>query len=155
MQSPLEGRTLVWLSWDQPSVFTAATLQMLGDHVAAGDVRLQLVRPSSLDELSQYVQRQPTSLVTITISQQAEIAAACKTFGLIRGRIEQPLCVAFLDVELLVNIAMLLEAGAQIVVSQLPSWQRALPNVLLRAPLTKQGFHPLTSNLIDRLPWGS
>ncbi len=152
MPSLLEGQSLVWLSWDELGVFTAATRQMLTEHLAEMAVTLQLQRPANLEELTQLVQRQPTSLVTLKITQQLEIAGACKTFARIRGRIDQPICVAFLDVDLLENVPLLLEAGAQIVVSQLPSWQRSLPNIVSKVPLTRQGSHPLTSGLLDRLP---
>ncbi len=152
MPSLLEGQTLVWLSWDELGTFTAATRQMLTEHLAEKAVTLQLLRPASLEELTQLVQRQPTSLITLKISKQLEIAAACKTFARIRGRIDQPICVAFLEVDLLENIPLLLEAGAQIVVSQLPSWQRSLPNIVARAPLTRHNSHPLVSGLLDRLP---
>jgi hypothetical protein len=153
MQTHLDGRTLVWLSWDERGVFTAATRQMLLEHYAAMPVKLQLVHPPSIDELPQFAQRHFASLVTLVIGQQSEIAAACKTFVRLRGGLDQPVCVAFLDAELLENVGLLLEAGAQVVVSQLPSWQRTLSRVLAIAPLSKRGFHPLTSGLIDRLPW--
>lgn len=152
MSSLLEGQTLVWLSWDELGVFTAATRQMLNDQLADTAVNLQVIRPASPDELTLYVQRQPTSLVTFTINQHGDLATACKAFARIRGRIDQPVCVAFLAMELTENIALLMEAGAQVVLSQLPSWQRALTKVIATAPLAKQGFHPLTSGLIDRLP---
>ena len=154
----LEGRTLVWLSWDEAGVFTAATRQMINDVLerkatAEQPVKLQLIRINAFEQVSQSVQRQPISLITLVICQQTEIAAACKTFASFRGRIDQPVCVSFLRHELLENVGLLLEAGAQIVVTQLPSWQRCLPRIISRAPLTKHGFHPLTTGLLDRLPW--
>ena len=155
----LEGRTLVWMSWDESGVFTAATRHMLIDildrkvNPAESPIKLQLIRANSLDDVTQTVQRQPTSLVTIVVHQHAEIAVACKAFAKIRGRIDQPICVVYIRCELLENVGLLLEAGAQVVVSQLPSWQRVLPRVLARVPLSKQGFHPLTTGLVDRLPW--
>ncbi len=153
MEDLLGGRSLVWVSVDELGVFTAATRKMLTDHFANEAVKVQLVRTENSEELAQIVQRQVTGLVTLIIQQTSEIPAACKSLWRIRGRLDQPVCVCFIAAEMIEHVPLLLESGAQIVVSQLDTWQRALTRVLDRVPLSKQGFHPLTAGLIDRLPW--
>ena len=153
MEHLLEGKSLVWVSADELGVFTAATRKMLMDHFAKEAVKVQLIRAENTEELSQLAQRHATGLVTLVLRQAGEIPAACKSLWRIRGRLEQPICVCFLTTEMIDHVPLLLESGAHIVVSQLDAWQRALPRILSRAPLSKQGFHPLTGSLVDRLPW--
>lgn len=152
MDHLLEGKSLVWISVDELGVFTAATHRMLVDHFANQAVKVQLIRAENSDDLATLVQRQVTGLVTMVLRQTSEIPAACKVLWRVRGRLEQPTCVCYIAAEMIDHVPLLLESGAQVVVSQLDSWQRALVRVLNRAPLSKQGFHPLTAGLVDRLP---
>jgi len=153
MENLLQGKSLVWVSADEFGVFTAATRKMLTDHFSNQAVKVQLVRAENRDDLAQLTQRQVTGLVTLVLQVSAEIPAACKSLWRIRGRLEQPICVCFITVGMIEHVPLLLESGAQIVVSQLDAWQRALTRILSRVPLSKQGFHPLTAGLVDRLPW--
>jgi len=153
MQHLLDGKSLVWLSFDEVGVFTAATHRMLSDHFADQAIKVLWIRAENVEELSQLALRQAAGLVTFVVQQPSEIPAICKSLWRIRGRSEQPICACFLSAELIDYVALLLEAGAQVITSQLDSWQRALPRVLARSPLSKQGFHPLTAGLVDRLPW--
>ncbi len=153
MEHLLEGKSLVWVSADELGVFTAATFKMLTDHFANQAVKVQLIRAPNTDELAQLSQRQVTGLVTLVLQLPSEIPAACKSLWRIRGRLEQPICACIIAAEMIDHVPLLLESGAQVVVSQLDAWQRALTRILIRAPLSKQGFHPLTAGLVDRLPW--
>ena len=153
MKNLLEGKSLVWISVDEIGVFTAATRKMLTDHFSDQAVKVQLLRAENSDDLAQLTQRQVTGLVTLVLQQPSEIPSACKSLWRIRGRLDQPVCVCFVSPEMIEHVPLLLESGAQIVVSQLDAWQRALSRILSRAPLSQQGFHPLTAGLVDRLPW--
>ena len=153
MEHRLAGKSLVWISSDELGVFTAATRKMLTDHYSNQAVKVQLIRAENPDDLSQHAQRQVTGLVTLVLQQAGEIPAACKSLWRIRGRLGQPICACCIAPEMFEHVPLLLESGAQIVVSQLDAWQRALTRILSRVPLSKQGFHPLTAGLVDRLPW--
>lgn len=153
MENLLDGKSLVWVSHDEIGVFTAATRKMLVDHFASQAVKVQLIQAQSADDLSQLAQRQVTGLVTLVLQQASEVPAACKSLWRIRGRLDQPICACLITPEMIEHVPLLLESGAQIVVSQLDVWQRALPRVLTRVPLSNQGFHPITAGLVDRLPW--
>ncbi len=155
MEHLLEGRSLVWISVDELGVFTAATRKMLTDHYANQAVKVQLIRAENSDDLPQIVQRQVTGLVTLVIPQASEVPAACKSLWRVRGRLDQPICVCLITPEMVEHVPLLLESGAQIVVSQLDAWQRAITRLLGRVSLSKQGFHPLTAGLVDRLPWST
>lgn len=151
MEHLLEGKSLVWVSADELGVFTAATHKMLVDFFATQTVKVHLIRAENTDDLAPLVQRQLTGLLTLVLRQPGEIPAACRSLWRVRGRLQQPVCVCFIAAEMIDHVPLLLESGAQIIVSQLDSWQRALERVLSRAPLSKQGFHPLTAGLLDRL----
>ena len=155
MENLLEGKSLVWVSLDEVGVFTAATRKMLVDHFVNQAVKVQLLQAENADDVSQITQRQVTGLVTLVLQQASEVPAACKSLWRIRGRLDQPICVCLIAPEMIEHVPLLLESGAQVVVSQLDVWQRALPRVLSRVPLSNQGFHPITASLVDRLPWAS
>jgi hypothetical protein len=155
MENLLEGKSLVWVSLDEVGVFTAATRKMLVDHFADQAVKVQLLQAETADDVLQITQRQVTGLVTLVLQQASEVPAACKSLWRIRGRLDQPICVCLIAPEMIDHVPLLLESGAQVVVSQLDVWQRALPRVLSRVPLSNQGFHPITASLVDRLPWSS
>ena len=155
MENLLEGKSLVWVSLDEVGVFTAATRKMLVDHFVNQAVKVQLIQAENADDVSQITQRQVTGLVTLALQQASEVPAACKSLWRIRGRLDQPICVCLIAPEMIEHVPLLLESGAQVVVSQLDVWQRALPRVLSRVQLSNQGFHPITAGLVDRLPWSS
>jgi hypothetical protein len=155
MENLLEGKSLVWASLDEVGVFTAATRKMLLDHFAEQAVKIHLLQVDNAENLAQTTQRQATGLVTLVILQASEIPAACRSLWRMRGKLDQPLCVCVIAPELIEHVPLLLESGAQIVVSQLDVWQRALARILSRVQLSNQGFHPITAGLTDRLPWPS
>ena len=153
MQHVLEGKSFAWVSLDAVGVFTAATRKMLNDHFADQAIKVHLIRADLSDDLSAVLQRQVTGLVTIVLQHESEVPSACRALWRVRGRLEQPICACYISHDLVDSVPVLLEAGAQTVVSKIDIWQRALPQIIARAPLSKQGFHPLTAGLIDRLPW--
>ena len=155
MENLLEGKSLVWVSLDEVGVFTAATRKMLVDHLANQAVKVQLIQAGNAEDLSQITQRQVTGLVTLVMQDASEVPATCKSLWRMRGRLDQPICVCLIAPEMVEHVPLLLESGAQIVVSQLDVWQRALTRVLSRVQLSNRGFHPITASLIDRLPWPS
>jgi hypothetical protein len=169
MQNPLEGRSLVWLSLDANSVFTAASLTMIKSYYQEsesnssgnGVVATRLAKFETWESLNHALfgtgqsEFTSTGLVTLVIRDASDVANAAKLLWRLRGLTSHPLSVCYLDTELRESIGLLLEAGAQIVISQLPSWQRILPRVLAKVPLCQRGFHPLTRGLVDRLPWST
>ncbi len=153
MQPLLGGRSLIWISSDEVGVFTAATRKMLCDHYEHQAIRVQLMLPAGPEELLQLAQRHAVGLITLVVQQPTDVPGVCRILVRMRGRLEQPVCACFVAPELIENVPTMLEAGAQVIASQLAMWQRALPRALTLAPLSKQGFHPLTAGLVDRLPW--
>ncbi len=153
MQHSLDGKTFVWISWDAAGIFTAATRKMLTEQIVDNATQLQLIRAASLDDLPTLMQRQVTGLLTFVVQHESEVPAACRALWRVRGRLAQPICACFVSPDLIDTIAVLLEAGAQVVTSRLDVWQRALPPIIAKAPISTHGIHPLTAGLISRLPW--
>ena len=153
MQPLLDGKSLIWISLDEVGVFTAATNKMLHDHYEHQAIKVQLLIAATPDDVMQLAQRHVVGLITLVLQQPLDAPAACRVLMRMRGRLAQPVCVCFLAPDRIETIPALLESGAQVIVSQLSVWQRALPRTLARAPRSKQGFHPLTAGLVDRLPW--
>ncbi len=153
MQPLLDGKSLIWISLDEVGVFTAATRKMLLDHYERQAIKVQLLIAATPDDVLQMAQRHVVGLITLVLQQPIDVPAACRVLTRMRGRLEQPVCVCFISPGMIESVPVLLESGSQVIVSQLSVWQRAVPRTLAQAPLSKQGFHPLTASLIDRLPW--
>ena len=153
MQHVLDGKSLAWVSVDALGVFTATTRKMLNECFTNQAVKVHLIRAAMTDDLQAVVQRQVTGLLTIVVQNEAEVPAVSRALWRVRGRVDQPICVCFLSHELHESVPILLEAGAQVVVSQIDVWQRALKQIAEHAPLSTHGFHPLTAGLVGRLPW--
>ncbi len=153
--------TLIWLSCDPIGLFNAATRSMM-PRLLAEDVELQFVYFDRLEQLDQALDDSAgvlhdCGLVTLAIVDMRDVGVACRLLAkLNRVQIRasrRPICVCFVPTTLEESAGLLMEAGAQIVVSQLPSWQQALPSLLRKLPLCYSGSHPLTKGLVDRLPW--
>lgn len=154
MSDLLDGKALHWLAWDEAGVVTAAMATMLRDILSDRPVRLQLQIAATPEGLAKASSRQPCGLASWCLADEVHLPAVCKAIISLCQKYPKPICVCFVDQPRADSIAILLEAGAQIVVSQLPSLQRSMPQILAAAPLSTYGYHPLTSGLVERLPWG-
>lgn len=149
--SELTGETLVWVSYDRGQVFSAALEGMLASALE-GSCRLQLHLVSSAEDCPGLVEQHRAGLVTLVLAQDDEVAAMRV---LRRLQLRSPNCVrcVYYPLNLTLEEIRLREAGAQIVAQQIPWMQKQLPNILALAPRRSGGNHPLTSGLVDRLPW--
>ncbi len=152
MSSILQGKCLTWVTFDPDLSFSAAMRSMMIVQFAGQPVRVQVDVAQSLEESAQWVCHRQSSLLTIVVDDAAALAAA-KCLWQCRQRSQTTLRIAISRTSSREFVALLAEAGAQIVVSEVPSLQRMLPQILERIQLKAAGFHPLTSGLMDRLPW--
>jgi hypothetical protein len=146
-------KILVWASWDGPGVVSAALQSMLADGLAGQATRMRLLRATGPEHLAQLVAQQAIGLAVWIVGNDSELLATCKAIDLARSQAASPVCVCFVKPAWSACTPILLEAGAQIVVHELPSLQRVLPRILASAPFSSQAGHPLTTGLIERLPW--
>lgn len=151
----LHGKVLRWASWDPKHFVTAAarTLIERSPLVGQAEVFAELNRTETLAELRDLVACTEISLVFWACHTSADMPAVADSIREIATLWPECRRVCYLNCQLAEHAAIFVEAGAQSVVSQLPSLQGSLPSILESAPLFSQGFHPLTTGLVQRLPW--
>lgn len=151
MSHLIYGQTLVWVSYDPARVFSAGLKSIL-DGLLDQDCRVEVVLASSLEQTVGLVEQTRCGLLTLVLGANDELPAM-RVLRRVQTRVSECVrCVYFPEL-LQLDRLRLQEAGAQIVLDQIPLLQAVLPNVLIRAPRRSGGNHPLTTGLIDRLPW--
>jgi hypothetical protein len=116
-------------------------------------VTCRLIQANDLDAIPEIVRRQNVGLLLWVFRQPEDLRGICTSLLQVEQAPQRPARACFVAAELASHVPILMEAGAQIVVGQLPSLQQALPRLCAAAPLTSHGCHPLTSGLMARLPW--
>lgn len=163
MSELLQGQALVWAIYDPPGVLTAAIQGILAELVESEPILPTMERvddPREFLDVAQAFQpaspTQPTAglgLAIANLGSAPELPAVCSAFQALRRIALPPICLAHVPSELSSCMPVLAEAGAQIVVRQLPSLQYAIEAILGKIPRGTQGYHPLTNALVERLPW--
>lgn len=149
MANLFDGKTLHWAAYDPSRVIATAVHSLLKELLS--------------DETSQHFtladtpQDVPTNrdlgLAVWRVDSLDDWPGICAALATLASRNSRTVRIAYLSSEHADRAATLVEAGAQIVVSQLPSLQSALRICLSKAHFAQQSFHPLTSHLVSRLPW--
>jgi hypothetical protein len=146
----LFGETLTWVTYDAARTVSAALRSMLRD--ALDNVRLEILPAATAEEAAALVEQQRAGLLTLVVAE-ADWAGACKALRRVQVRRGTCLRCVYVTQPEMTDDLRLHEAGAQIVVDQIPWLQRLVPRIIERAPRKSGGSHPLTAGLIDRLPW--
>jgi hypothetical protein len=166
MSELLTGRCLNWICFDQRGLLAAHLNDLLEEWTSADsrstDSALSQRMVLHATEWTGDLWRIPLrsclasngiGLAAWSISDAAEFEAACRSLRVTREAAQPVQRLSLLAPELTELLPILLEAGAQTVVSQLPSLQKELVQLLTHARLSNRGYHPLTSGLLERLPW--
>ena len=169
MPEQLCGQCLNWICLDRRGLLTAHLRNLLQSWVTrhrsgtTADVhpirqRLVLHAAEWTGELWQQPLRSHLAstglgLIAWSIEDIDEFEAGCASLRFARDAAHPVQRLCFLSPSLNSLTPIVLEAGAQSVVSQLPSLHTELSQLLTRVCLSSQGFHPLTSGLLERLPW--
>ena len=160
----LTGQALVWRSSDQSGVISALVHSVLGELLRGLPIRVihqSTSQDAPVHESNSY------GLGVWRIETADQLETVCLELSNSRSAFFddadlKSVCIVFLEPELEDCVPVLLEVGAQIVVTDVPSLYQALKSLFPRpsnseisfkVPLSSQGFHPLTSGLIERLPW--
>jgi hypothetical protein len=178
----LHGRALLWGIWDPAGVVAAALNDMLNCHMldnqlldyrpvsAQGEtsptpaIRARMLRGESPEQLEQLANQRTLGLATWVLAASTEepadppvtiqqVTAVCQAVASLRDKHSRTICVCLLDPWSSHHFGMLVAAGMQLTVSDLPSLHRGLPRIVAQAPLASHGYHPLTTGLVSRLPW--
>ncbi|QDV28119.1 hypothetical protein [Aureliella helgolandensis] len=154
----LYGQALNWVSWDPNGVVTASVSSMLegldwSRLCGPTPVLPRLLPLEELGDLPEVVSGQQVGLALWVHRDPNELSPLIHSISLLRARAAEVYRVAYLQPELAGQASIFVEAGAQVVVTRLPSLQRVLPRIIALAPRSASGFHPLVAGLLERLPW--
>lgn len=147
----IHGRGFIWTTYDPAGWLTAAVQETLQKLLQEEPVKLRWVRmvqPGDVLDISPAV-----GLAIWHVTTVEETQPVCDALSGASRQNEAPVRVVYLQPSMADWLPILLEAGAQIVVSQLTFLQDALVRAAHRAPRSRHGFHPLTAGLAQRLPW--
>jgi hypothetical protein len=92
-------------------------------------------------------------LAVWSVTDQSEVAATCIALENQRRQHPQVFLLVFLASEFAEYRGQMIEAGANYVVLHICQLQTVLVKVLNRLRVCHEGHHPLTSGLLNRLPW--
>ncbi|MFN0076826.1 MAG: hypothetical protein ACKVY0_10145 [Prosthecobacter sp.] len=148
----LLGESLVWVTFDPARTVSAALRWMLQAEYVDRDVRLDIQEASSVEEAGRLSEQLKAGLFTLVLAEE-DLAGACKALRRVQARQRSCVRCVYVTQRELVSDARLLEAGAQIVIDQIPWMQRIVPRLAEQAPRRSGGNHPITMGLVDRLPW--
>lgn len=181
--SLLSGKALVWNVQDKSGISAAVAHRVLQESLKDAPVRVIRRKLDPQDRQTSGLQVGLTLWRLEKPNELAAICDGIRTFQPLDGlRSNRAVCVVFIEPEFVDCTGILLESGAQIVVRDVPSLEsvlrqlvaplastqpgenrgslaaksvevvpRRLPECTI--PLSTRGFHPLTSGLVDRLPW--
>jgi uncharacterized protein YaaQ len=155
MSAVLFGRSLIWSCHDVSGIVSAATASILKDLL-----QQHSIRPWRLSTTrAGFVENANTDLVLglsiWRLSRIEDLRPVALAVDSCRRRTPRPICVVYCELPLQALVPILCESGAQLVVSSVPSLQQCIERNINCIPLARQGFHPLTSGLVERLPWSS
>ncbi len=149
--SLLYGETLVWVTYDPARTISACLLGMLREHLSQSSVRLELIECPAMDDIALTVTNHQAGLVTMVVGKN-DWLDSCR--ALRRVQVRRPECFrcVYASAGEPIDPLCLMEAGAQIVLDQIPWMQRFVPQLVSQAPRRQGGSHPITAGLVDRLP---
>lgn len=153
----LFGETLCWVTYDTARTVSAGLRSVLRELLDPRGVRLEIVEATTAEEAAGLVEQQRAGLLTLVLTEAdwagPDWGGACKALRRIQVRRSGCVrCVYVTQAEMASDLR-LFEAGAQIVVDQIPWLQRLVPRIIELAPRKSGGSHPITAGLVDRLPW--
>ncbi|MEM8734437.1 MAG: hypothetical protein AAGG44_09465 [Planctomycetota bacterium] len=156
----LSGRSLLWASFDTAGAATSMIRLHLRQRLDPNEIRCQHLVCSSPDwseedapELSG-----PIGLRFWNIELEDDFARVSRSLRSAKKSSFPTVSLVLIPPQYRDWISILIEAGAQIVVTDVPSLQRVLDSLFPagqppRIACSEHGFHPITSGLVERLPW--
>ncbi len=149
--TPLNEQALLWSSLDVDGVITVALSHMLRELMAAEAQRAGWLRAADHPQLLQLLAANRLGLVLWTVQEEAQLPRLCESLCDVRERSPETICVVYAEQLHWELLSSLIEAGAQVVVRDVPGLQRGLASLIRAAPRSHHGLHPLTAGLIARI----
>lgn len=148
---PLNEQALLWSSLDADGVITVALSHMLNELMSAEALRAGWLRAEDHPHLLQLLATNTIGLALWTVQDEAHLPQICESLCEARERSPETICVAYAEALHWRLLPSLSEAGAQLVVRDVPSLQSRLPAAVRSAARSYRGLDPLTSGLVERL----
>lgn len=127
--------------------------KILTDWARTASIRIRLTRVASLGDYEHCVARQTVGLAVWALWEKESVEELCASLAAAKAVARPPLRLCYIVPELAEHTGLLAEVGGQVVMSDLPRLQTALPKILKSCQLASHGYHPLTGGLVERLPW--
>lgn len=150
----LHCQTLLWSSRDASGVITAALGRMLRELLGSDDSGSRLLRATSDEQLNQLAMTHALGLALWTVDDDSQLPHVCQSLCAVRECSPGTICVVYAELAEKDSLPVLVEAGAQLVACDVPSLQSGLARVVQVAPRSSASLHPLTTGLLEELPWG-
>lgn len=147
----LNEQALLWSSLDADGVITVALNHMLGELMAAEGLRAGWLHAENPTHLLHLLNSNTLGLVLWTVQDETQLRGVCESLCHVREHSPDTICVVYAEQLHWKLTSSLIEAGAQLMVRDLPSLQRGLSRAAQAAPRSQRGLHPLTSGLVERL----
>lgn len=155
MKELLFEKQIRWTTSDPSKVLPALVSQILRERCDFLGITHQFVATGSPAEEASDLG--DVGLVLWRVQDRENLESTISALQAARLKEPKPICVVWLEPNLSHCAGILVEAGAQLVVTQLPSLQKGLESILSRTPLpiplAKHGSHPLVAGIVERLPW--
>ena len=155
MKELLFEKQIRWTTSDPSKVLPALVSQILRERCDFLGITHQFVATGSPTEEASDLG--DVGLVLWRVQDRENLESTISALQAARLKEPKPICVVWLEPNLSHCAGILVEAGAQLVVTQLPSLQKGLESILSRTPLpiplAKHGSHPLVAGIVERLPW--
>ncbi|MEC8556250.1 MAG: hypothetical protein VXZ82_14670 [Planctomycetota bacterium] len=155
MKELLFEKQLRWTAFDPSEVLPTLVSQILRERCDFLGVTHQFVATNSRAE--EATDLRDVGLMLWRVQDHENLESTISAIQADRLKEPKPVCLVWLQPNLSHCSGILVEAGAQLVVTQLPSLQKGLEKILARSPLpiplAEHGSHPLVSGIVERLPW--
>jgi hypothetical protein len=142
---------MAWAAYDAHGVTTAMLSGLLGKLFPDPMAQTQLLTYSAPADLA--LVETDLGFAFWALADSSELDAICAAIQAVRFRHPDTVQVVCFEPTLAESVPLLVEAGAQIVVSQLPSLELAIRHAASHFPLSSRGAHPLTRDLFRLIPW--
>lgn len=145
--SILQGSILLWRSHDSRNLMTVVVKHYLDSQFAANSVKHQRIRDQ------QHPENQQVGLELWCVDEESRLSTVLAALPNQRRQYPKAVQLVYLVGSLASYRPQLLESGAHWVSLELSELPEVLDKIFCKLNLSSKGTHPLTSGLMEKLPW--
>lgn len=153
MPSFVNDPCLFWSSFDTAGIVTYSCQSLIAEYLGVHHTKAtsQLVMLESPHAILSTPQ--PLGLSVWRIASLSDVEQICGVLPEATTGTASPVQLLFVEAEWNEYIPILMEAGAQIIATELTLLRHAIDCAVRTSKISDQGDHPLTKGISDRLPW--